>query len=134
MFKPGLVLVLRTVCDGAGPIYWRVPNPPGANPLVAERAFPTSDYWGRTEVGELWGRGLNIIFGSEIPIKSQTFFYQKTLWGGGGGKKRGEENLTNDTPPKKGFLANLFLLPSAKISGFPLFSLANQPAPYRGLF
>ena len=27
---------------------WRVPNPPGANPLVAERAFPTSDYWGRT--------------------------------------------------------------------------------------
>ena len=29
-------------------ISWRVPNPPGANPLVAERAFPTSDYWGRT--------------------------------------------------------------------------------------
>ena len=29
---------------------WRVPNPPGANPLVAERAFPTSDYWGRTGV------------------------------------------------------------------------------------
>ena len=28
----------------------RVPNPPGANPLVAERAFPTSDYWGRTGV------------------------------------------------------------------------------------
>ena len=27
---------------------WRVPNPPSANPLVAERAFPTSDYWGRT--------------------------------------------------------------------------------------
>ena len=27
-----------------------VPNPPGANPLVAERAFPTSDYWGRTGV------------------------------------------------------------------------------------
>ena len=24
---------------------WRVPNPPGANPLVAERAFPTSDDW-----------------------------------------------------------------------------------------
>ena len=23
---------------------WRVPNPPGANPLVAERAFPRSDY------------------------------------------------------------------------------------------
>ena len=21
--------------------FWRVPNPPGANPLVAERAFPT---------------------------------------------------------------------------------------------
>ena len=31
-------------------ISWRVPNPPGANPLVAERAFPTSDYWGRTGV------------------------------------------------------------------------------------
>ena len=31
-------------------ITWRVPNPPGANPLVAERAFPTSDYWGRTGV------------------------------------------------------------------------------------
>ena len=29
---------------------WRVPNPPGANPLVAERAFPTSDYWGLTGV------------------------------------------------------------------------------------
>ena len=29
---------------------WRVPNPPGANPLVAERAFSTSDYWGRTGV------------------------------------------------------------------------------------
>ena len=29
-------------------LFWRVPNPPGANPLVAERAFPTSDYWGRT--------------------------------------------------------------------------------------
>ena len=24
---------------------------PGAKPLVAERAFPTSDYWGRTGVG-----------------------------------------------------------------------------------
>ena len=30
--------------------FWRVPNPPGANPFVAERAFPTSDYWGRTGV------------------------------------------------------------------------------------
>ena len=29
---------------------WRAPNPPGANPLVAERAFPTSDYWGRAGV------------------------------------------------------------------------------------
>ena len=29
---------------------WRVPNPPGANLLVAERAFPTSDYWGCTGV------------------------------------------------------------------------------------
>ena len=25
-------------------------TPLGANPLVAERAFPTSDYWGRKEV------------------------------------------------------------------------------------
>ena len=32
--------------------FWRVPNPPGANPLVAERAFPTSDYWGRTGVAK----------------------------------------------------------------------------------
>ena len=33
------------------PIFPRsVPTPPGANPLVAERAFPTSDYWGRTGV------------------------------------------------------------------------------------
>ena len=31
-------------------ISWRVPNPPGANPLLAERAFPTSDLWGRTGV------------------------------------------------------------------------------------
>ena len=30
--------------------FWRVPNPPGANLLVAERAFSTSDYWGRTGV------------------------------------------------------------------------------------
>ena len=29
---------------------WRVPNPPGANPLLAERAFPKSDHWGRTGV------------------------------------------------------------------------------------
>ena len=34
----------------AGPLSWRVPNPPGPNPLVAERAFPTSDHWGRTGV------------------------------------------------------------------------------------
>ena len=27
-----------------------MPNPPGANPLVAERAFPTSDDWGCTGV------------------------------------------------------------------------------------
>ena len=32
------------------PLTWRVPNPLCANPLVAERAFPTSDYWGRTGV------------------------------------------------------------------------------------
>ena len=31
-------------------VCWRVPNPRGANPLVAERAFPTSDYQGRTGV------------------------------------------------------------------------------------
>ena len=31
-------------------LIWRVPNPPGANPLVAERAFSTGDYWGRTGV------------------------------------------------------------------------------------
>ena len=42
--------------SGIGPrratyfVIWRVPNPPGANPLVAERAFPASDYWGRTGV------------------------------------------------------------------------------------
>ena len=24
--------------------FWHVPDPPGANPLVAERACPTSDY------------------------------------------------------------------------------------------
>ena len=29
-----------------------MPNPPGANPLLAERAFPTSDYWGRTGVAK----------------------------------------------------------------------------------
>ena len=37
--------------NGLGSVLnWRVPNPPGANPLVAERASPTSDYWGRTGV------------------------------------------------------------------------------------
>ena len=30
--------------------FWLAPNPPGANPLVAERAFPTSDCLGRTVV------------------------------------------------------------------------------------
>ena len=27
-----------------------MPNPPGADPLVAERVFPTSDYWGCTGI------------------------------------------------------------------------------------
>ena len=40
-------IVAIAMCD-----FWRVPNPPGANPLIAERAFPTSesDYWSRTGV------------------------------------------------------------------------------------
>ena len=29
-----------------------MPNPPGANRLVAERTFPASDYWGRTGVAK----------------------------------------------------------------------------------
>ena len=41
---------LRKNCQKVSKNYWRVPNPPGANPLVAERAFHTSDYWGRTGV------------------------------------------------------------------------------------
>ena len=41
-----------------------MPIPPGANPLVAERAFPTSDYWGRTGVArcaeEMTGESVRI--------------------------------------------------------------------------
>ena len=37
-----------------------------------------------------------------IPRSQRRSFSQRTPWGGG--KKRGVENLTNDTPPKKGFL------------------------------
>ena len=35
---------------------WRVPNPPLANPLVAERAFRVSEFWGLTGPFQLpWG-------------------------------------------------------------------------------
>ena len=34
---------------------------------------------------------------------------QRTPWGGG--KKRGEENLTNDTPPKEWFWTPIHLVP-----------------------
>ena len=34
-------------------------------------------------------------------VKSNFTKFQRTPWGGG--KRRGVENLTNDTPPKKGF-------------------------------
>ena len=35
---------------------WRVPNPPLANPLVAERAFRASEYWCLTRVPEVHGK------------------------------------------------------------------------------
>ena len=35
---------------------WRVPNPPLANPLVAERAFRASEFWGLTGVSEVHGK------------------------------------------------------------------------------
>ena len=35
---------------------WRVPKPPGANPLVAERAFRASDGEGLTRVPEAQGK------------------------------------------------------------------------------
>ena len=53
LFALAFDLLIWALCfDGiyVAPDVWRVPNPPGANPLVAERAFPTSDYWGRTGV------------------------------------------------------------------------------------
>ena len=56
---------------------------------------------------------------------------QRTPWGGG--KKRGEENLTNDTPPKKGFWT-----PPPRTVRFPppsgvsaLFFLYNNPRQSR---
>ena len=55
LFFTGILEVKKGVPNGPfsatkSLVYWQVPNPPGANPLVAERAFPTSDYWGRTGV------------------------------------------------------------------------------------
>ena len=51
-------ICLKTLISGCGAAFlltvgaflWRVPNPLVANPLVAERAFPTSDYWSLTGV------------------------------------------------------------------------------------
>ena len=36
--------------------FWRVPNTPGANHLIAERAFSASDYWGLMRVSDVQGR------------------------------------------------------------------------------
>ena len=47
-----------------------------------------------------WGRrGPQIVNKNDVNKLKEVL--QRTPWGGG--KKRGEENLTNDTPPKKGF-------------------------------
>ena len=35
---------------------WRVPNPSLANPLIAERAFRASEYWGLSRVSEAHGK------------------------------------------------------------------------------
>ena len=47
----------------------------------------------------------NNIFSGQLPGalggRFRYFIFQRTPWGGG--KRRGVENLTNDTPPKKGF-------------------------------
>ena len=51
-----------------------------------------------------WERRENKVFCADVlDLKAQTSMTrgQRTPWGGG--KKRGVENLTNDTPPKKGF-------------------------------
>ena len=50
----GQVTLFSVFCSSAcgvlvSAINTDVPNPPGANPLVTERAFPTSDYWGHTK-------------------------------------------------------------------------------------
>ena len=42
--------------NGEETIYWRVPIPPFANPLVAERAFRTNEFWGLTRVSEVHGK------------------------------------------------------------------------------
>ena len=59
-----------------GILSWRVPNPPGANPLVAERAFPTSDYWGRTGVAgcaeEMTQESLGISNRVPTPLSQKT--------------------------------------------------------------
>ena len=57
--------------------------------------------------------------------------FQRTPWGGG--KRRGEENLTNDTPPKKGFwtpfVRYVFPPPSGVSALFFLFKIARQSRP-----
>ena len=56
--------------------------------------------------------------------------FQRTPWGGG--KKRGVENLTNDTPPKKGFwtpLVRYVFHPPSRVSA--LFFLYRNPRQSR---
>ena len=56
---------------------------------------------------------------------------QRTPWGGG--KKRGEENLTNDTPPKKGFWTppsyGTFSPPSGVVALFFLYKNPRLSRP-----
>ena len=64
-------------------------------------------------------------------VCNSQFSVQRTPWGGG--KKRGVENLTNDTPPRKGFWTPLhtvrFPPPSGVSALFFLYKNPRQSSP-----
>ena len=56
VFFSGFRLVFDSLSTFFWSLFWWVPNPPPAKPLVAERAFCASEYWGLTRVLEVQGK------------------------------------------------------------------------------
>ena len=124
--------------------FFSIPGPSGLAPSAAWRAPPPHRQgWGgkcglmegsssckggmagtfQRAVGawtNIWGQSRKIEFSE---------FCQRTPWGGG--KKRGEENLTNDTTPKKGFWTPLvrYHPPSGVRALFFLYKNPRQRRP-----